>query len=269
MNPTRHAAFVLAYDQVDAQYQLTVQTVETVLAQDIGPLDLVLIDNGSTQRQTWDHFEMLRHLYLDREDETRIHTLPMRHNVAPVKIVNRVLAYLFALGHDKVLGCPNDVMLPPSFYRKLNEWPRGMVTASEIKDVNAYRDYMQTWNGEVKAASENTPMATTLVRKWFYDALIARDGMFFDENIFSYTSDCDLALRMASCGIHGIQLDLPYWHFSSACWKLLPAEDGRKITDQADVDRAYFQRKWGFACTAYEYGASAQDINFRGKAATA
>jgi hypothetical protein len=108
-------------------------------------------------------------------------------------------------------------------------------------------------------------MAVTLVRKWFHDALIARDGMYFDENMANYASDCDLALRMATCGLRGVKLSVPYWHYGSASHKLLPPEEGRKITDQANVDRAYFEKKWGFKCTDLEYGQSAQDINFKGE----
>ena len=56
-------------------------------------------------------------------------------------------------------------------------------------------------------------MAVMLTRKWAYDALIAKDGFFLDEGFFMYASDCDMALRMASCGIRGVQLDVPYWHY--------------------------------------------------------
>jgi GT2 family glycosyltransferase len=103
-----------------------------------------------------------------------------------------------------------------------------------------------------------------LLRKWVYDALIARDGYLFDPNIFLYVSDCDFALRLASCGIRGVQLDLQYFHYGSASHRMLPPEKARIITNQADIDRAYFEKKWGFKCDALEYGACAQDINFRG-----
>lgn len=262
---TRHAVILLAYDQVPEQHNLTVQALETVLKQDIGPLDLLLIDNGSPLETTRVHFQMLRDLYVDRMDETHIHTMPLKQNMPPVRVINRALNYWYMKGHSKVLCVPNDVMIPPNFYRLLNQWPRGLVTASEIRDVDEYFRHIAWWNSPVQAVSENTPMSATLVRKWFYDALVARDGMYFDEEMENYASDCDLALRMATCGLRGVQLNVPYWHYGSASWKLLPQDDGRKITDQADIDREYFFQKWGFRVFDEQYVASALDINFRGE----
>jgi hypothetical protein len=262
---TRHAVILLAYDQVPEQHNLTVQTLETVLKQDIGPLDLLLIDNGSPLETTRVHFQMLRDLYIDRMDETHIHTMPLKQNMPPVRVINRALSYWYIKGHSKVLCVPNDVMIPPNFYRLLNQWPRGLVTASEHRDPHHISLTGAFCEWDVQAISENTPMAVTLVRKWFYDALVARDGMYFDEEMENYASDCDLALRMATCGLRGVQLNVPYWHYGSASWKLLPQDDGRKITDQADIDREYFFQKWGFRVFDEQYVASALDINFRGE----
>jgi GT2 family glycosyltransferase len=112
--------------------------------------------------------------------------------------------------------------------------------------------------------NECTPMAVMLLRRWCYDALLARDGFFFDPRFFHYGSDCDFALRLASCGIRGVQLDVQYYHEGSATLKMAPPEERRKMDRQADVDRLKFIEKWGFPVTAYEYGACAADINFRG-----
>jgi len=51
---------------------------------------------------------------------------------------------------------------------------------------------------------------------------------------------------MHACGIHGIQLDIQCYHFSGASHRLAPPEISKAITDQADVDRAYFYSKYGF-----------------------
>ena len=37
-----------------------------------------------------------------------------------------------------------------------------------------------------------------------------REMDILDTGFFHYASDCDMALRMASCGIRGVQLDVPY-----------------------------------------------------------
>lgn len=261
----RHAVLFLAYDQVPEQSVLTVQAIETVLAQDIGPMDVLLIDNASTQGRTWEHFQMIRDLYIDREDETRVHTIRHRSNIAPLKIVNRALPYFFAMGHDKVLGVPNDVMLPPNFYRLLSSVPRGMVCASETREkafplVDA-----------ATIVSACTPMATTVIRKWFWEALKDEDGWLFDENMTHYASDCDLAVRMVLAGISGCQTDVPFWHYGSASHLLLPHQDGQVLRDQADRDRAYFRAKWGFAVDSWEYGHIDPNLqpNLKAKAVTA
>ena len=261
----RHAVIFMAYNQVHEQHSLTVEALESILAQDIGPLDILAIDNGSTFTPTWEHFQMIRDMYLDGLTEITFHCIHNRGNCSPVKMINRAIDYWFERGHEKVIFVPNDVILPKNFYRLMNAWPRGMVTASEIPTKNV----PEMVESQVVAVSECTPMATALVRKWFHDALVAKDGYFLDENFTHYASDCDMALRMASCGIRGVQLNIPYFHQGSASWRLLPtAEQQRAITDVADKDRAYFVKKWGFPVTDYEYGRLAQDINFRGKAAT-
>lgn len=108
-------------------------------------------------------------------------------------------------------------------------------------------------------------MAVALVRKWFYDSLIAKDGYFLDPRYTFYCSDCDMALRMAACGIRGVQLDLQYFHFGSASHKLAPPEIGDAIRREADADRRRFIEKWKFSVDSLEYGAMAQDLNFRGE----
>ncbi len=256
----RHAATMLAYDNVPEQHNLTVQALESLLAQDIGPLDILLIDNGSSVRATWEHFQMVRELYVERGDETRIHCIRNTENCSPVKLSNRALQYFWKMGHDKVLGIANDVILPPNFYRLANEWPRGVVCASMSGDPNFQK--FET----AHPVNECSPLAVTLLRKWAYDALVSKDGYFFDEGFFLYASDCDFALRIAACGIRAVQLNLQYWHHGSAHWRLLPQADGRKETEKADADRAYFVSKWNFPVTSYEYGALAADINFQGKA---
>lgn len=257
----RHAVVFMAYNQVYEQHSLTVEALESVFRQDIGPLDVLMIDNGSTFLPTWEHFQMVRDMHLDGLTATAVHCIRNRENYSPVKMANRALDYWFQRGHDKVLFVPNDVILPVNFYRLLNQWPRGIVTASQI-DTKAVPE---STADQVQAVSECTPMATAITRKWFYDALVAKDGYFLDEGYFHYASDCDFALRMAACGIRGVQLNLPYYHATSSSWRMLPTHEmQRKITDQADIDRAYFERKWGFKVDSLEYGQLPGNVNFRG-----
>ena len=167
-------------------------------------------------------------------------------------IWNEALGRLFGAvdsPYPYVLLVSSDVALPTNFYSEVLRWPRGVVTGAD--------------NGQVmppdplppaSPISEDMPMNVMLLRKWAYDALVARDGYFYDEGIFFYTSDCDLAVRFAQCGIRGVQLNAHYWHFGSASHRLAPADISHKINEQAERDRKYFEQKHGFACTSWEYG---------------
>ena len=152
--------------------------------------------------------------------ESHVYGAHYAKNVTPILIANKYLAELFTR-HEYVLGVPNDVILPENLYSQFLKWPRGIVTGSMTDNLNF------PLVEEAKAVNECTPMAVVFLRKWAYDALMARDGYFFDPKITIYVSDCDLALRLASCGIRGVQLDLQYYHYGSASHRMLPPEKAR------------------------------------------
>ena len=245
----RHAVFMLMYNTTEAQLELSKLALDSILLQDIGPLDIFVVNNGSTdETKTW-----LNSL---------IPSINVAHypvNRSPLKIANDFSKTIFTQ-HDKILGVPSDVILPSSCYRLMNEWPRGFVSATPIEDVPQFQPVATS----ARAISECTPMAIMLTRKWAYDAIVAKDGYFFDERFEHYASDNDLALRMAACGIRGVQLDIPVWHYRSASHRLAAPGIGKSITDKADADRRKFIEKWGFAVDSPQYGASAADINFKG-----
>ncbi len=246
-----HAVLMLVYNTTPAQCEITKHAIESVLAQDIGPLTFWIADNGSTDESTATYLENLR--------SKAVYVQSYSENKSPLAIANDMALVLFGLGYDKILGTPNDVILPPNAYRLMNQWPRGFICASQTDR----QDFPIL--GTASAVSENTPMAVMLTRRWAYDAVVAKDGYFLDEGFFHYASDCDLALRMAACGIRGIQLDLQYYHFGSASWRLAAGNLGKEMTSQADRDREYFERKWGFKVNSLEYGQLAgQGINWRG-----
>lgn len=229
----------------------TKMAVDSALAQDV-PIELVIVNNGSSDgTRQW-----VSDLSTLCGNVTAIH---MDRNESPIKIVNNLLPTLFA-NSDHVLGMPNDAKIPPNCYSEMLKWPRGFVCATDIGQNDPEIR-------PAKAVSENTPMAVMMVRKWAYEALIAKDGYFFDEGYFHYGSDCDLAVRMAACGIRGIQLDLPYYHFGSATLNKAHPYDRRCMEIQADEDRAYFERKWGFSLNSIEYGQRPADLNFKAECA--
>jgi GT2 family glycosyltransferase len=246
----KHAVIMLCYNQLS----LTQNAMASLLAQDIGPLDILVVNNGSTDGTG----EWLAEICRKPPQPHYVQGWHNPTNESPVAAGNRAAEHMFLRGYSKILGVANDVSLPPNAYRLMNQWRRGIVTASQTADPN-FPTVEST-----KAVSEHTPMAVMITRKWVWDALVSQDGYFLDEGYFNYASDCDLALRLASCGIRGIQLDLPYWHYGSATWKLTSPEDQRKAQLRADADREYFERKWGFKVDSSEYGRIAGDPNFKG-----
>lgn len=246
MNPV----LMVAYNNV----QLTERAIDSIAAQQ-EDLFLLVVNNGSNDGTK---------KYLNSLQEQNPIGVNVHHstkNQSPVMWANDMLKKVFTEGMQHALLLANDVVIPPDFYTELLKWPRGIVCASEVRslplpDMKPYR-----------AVSENTPMSAMLLRKWCYDAVVARDGFFFDEGYFHYASDCDLALRIASCGIRGIQLNVPYLHHSSSTIKNAFDEEAKDMIDQANLDRGYFVKKWGFPVDALEYGQCAQDINFRGEPA--
>ena len=249
----RNAVYLCAYNGLE----LTKQAIESALAQDVdGGVDLWLVNNGSTDGGA-------THAYLEElscsADPLEGSITHLSTNESPCVVANRMLGEIFAAGYGEVLTIPNDVILPSNLYREFLRWPRGVVTAS----MTDSRDHPQFATST--AVSENMPMCVVMWRHWAHDAIVERDGYFFDPRFAHYTSDCDLALRLSACGIHGIQLDLQYFHVGSASHKLAPQEVGDKMREQADIDRAAFVAKWGWPVTDHNYGQAAMDINFRGE----
>lgn len=245
----KNAVLMVTYNNL----ALTKEAVASVLAQDIlGGIYLWFVDNGSTDG-TWE--------WISEYEPPEPHEMLAQRsfeNISPIKIVNREIATLFSLGYDKVFGVPNDIVLPSNLFTQLDRWPRGIVTASQTDNPDF--PYFET----ATAVNTCTPMAVALIRKWVWQALVAKDGYFLDDGLWHYASDCDMALRMAACGITGVQLDIQYWHHCSASHRLAPQEDGDRMRKQADLDREYFQRKWNFSVSDPQYGERCGDINFKG-----
>jgi hypothetical protein len=250
MNP----AAMICYVTTETQFDLTREAVASVMRQDVdGGVVLWVHDNGSTLSRFWPWLNELPDLY-----PGRIHLSQSRENESPLRIGNRLMSRVFR-EDEYFLGVPNDVILPCNFYRELLKWPVGLVTAS----MTAEREFPRFESS--RAVSTHTPMAVGLFRKWMYDALMAKDGFFFDERYFHYASDLDLSLRMAACGVRGVQLDIQYFHSGSGSWRLADPETARQITSMADVDRARFVERWGFGVSDAAYGEACGDINFRGE----
>lgn len=248
---------LITYNNLD----LLQPAVASALAQTVPNLKLWIIDNGSTdETAAW-----LADLALT---EPRVCLTSYQINKSPVAVANAVLDALFSypgsVGQpacSHILTMPNDVVLPPQFYSELLACPRGVVTASMTSAMNLLDHPILP----ASAVNECTPMAVVLWRRWAWQAVTERYNYFLDPGFWHYASDCDLALRLAALGIHGVQLDLPFWHYGSAAWRLAEPRQQQAQLAQADRDREYFAAKWGWPVDDPRYTEAALDINFRGE----
>lgn len=248
MNPVT----MILFNTTAVQLKMAENAAISALHQDI-PTTLWIYNNGSTgPTGHW-----LRDLVEEYPERVTVSGSSM--NRSPVAVANEMMATLFKRGAEYILGLPGDVIVPTNFYSQCLRWPRGLVTASMTENVHF------PVVDEARAVSENTPMAVVLLRRWVYEALMAKDGFFFRESLYHYASDCDLALRLAACGIHGVQLDMPYFHAGSASLRLADPVTHLRMCGQADKDRETFIAKWNFAVHDDAYGRACGDINFRGE----
>ena len=128
----RHAVLFVCYNRTPEQLELSKLALNSVLAQDIGALDIHIVNNGS-DAATRDWIEGLTPFGCSSIGGRWLYRTHHESNRSPVAVSNEQLKIVFA-HHDKVLSVPNDVILPPNAYRLMNEWPRGFVSASLIED---------------------------------------------------------------------------------------------------------------------------------------
>ena len=97
-----------------------------------------------------------------------------------------------------------------------------------------------------------------LIRKWVYD----RVGPFDEKFEGAFCEDWDYHVRLHRAGVEAYCIDLPFWHFGSQTIKNSPSDQADAIARQADRNREYFFRKWGFRGATAEYYAQFSPDNF-------
>ncbi len=239
----RNAVFMMLYNTSAEQLALSQQALASILAQDIGPLVVYIVNNGSTTptRRWLDSLPALT------ENDHELVIVHSEQNNSPCQVSNTFAALIYEHGFDQILGVASDSILPPNLYRKLTERPEQMVAA------NMDGGWPPAIVDSPKRIHGDLHMAVMLTRRSAYDALLAQDGYFLDSGFFNYCSDCDLKLRMAKAGITTAQLDIRCWHYGGASHRLAHGIDTVAHRKQVDADRAYFDRKWGFAIGSPQY----------------
>ena len=211
---------------------LTRKAIRTFKAQDIyGGVYTLVINNDSTDGTSE---------YLSTErDISQMYFHP------PLSVAaswNRALTFVFRAGASYALVVNNDVELRSDTYRLLVEDGGGFVTAVGRRD----------WPEPGPMSTEKRPhpdFSCFLIRKEIYEKV----GPFDEQFLVAYAEDWDYHVRLHKAGITAYCIDLPFLHHGAQTIKMADLAEVRKIQIQAEKNREYFKKKWGFSGGSPEY----------------
>ncbi len=143
---------------------------------------------------------------------------------------------------DYCLVCNNDIILRNDTYQSLIEDGGEFVTAVAVADPIGIVGH---WR---KAPRPNPDFSCFLIRKSVWERVGG-----FDEHMKLYASDNDYHLRMHEAGIEAKTIGIPFYHVASGTLKYATPTEKSRIQRQADLDRAYFESKWGCEVGSVEY----------------
>jgi len=212
---------------------LTKTAIQSCLEQDIGDVQVVVMDNGSTDGVL---------SYLRSVPQVQVVYAPPPMGVTAMW--NEALEHLFGSGAEHVLVINNDVQLRSDTYRLLVQDGGSFVTS-----VGTSTDGAQFPGGTPTMARRPHPdFSCFLIRREAWEKV----GKF-DERMVIYCQDLDYHLRLHRAGIDAYCLDIPFYHYASGTLKSAEEGDRERILQQAQHDREQFKLKWGFEGGTDEY----------------
>jgi GT2 family glycosyltransferase len=215
---------------------LTRKALKSCQAQDIaGGADIFIIDNASTDGTA-------QFLQIQRGDIAHIHFDP------PLSVAeswNAMLNFVFNAGAEYAFVVNNDIELHPSSYQYLVEDGGGFITLVGVRQWPEHFDLPP----DPQKKRPHPDFSAYLIRKWVWDKV----GKFDEGFKIAYCEDADYDLRMYKAGIRACCLDFPYIHHGAMTIKNAELSEVRKIQAQAERNREYFKKKWGFAVGSEEY----------------
>ncbi len=219
--------------------ELTRKALQTFLAQDIGDVGVLFIANSPEDGT----MEML-----SAYPDPRIH---VSHHRSPLSVAaswNFGLRWIWKQGAECALVVNNDVELHPQTYRLLVEDGGPFVTAVGVKEREKY----EAWSGvPVESKRPHPDFSAYLIRRSTWNLVGP-----YDENFKgAFAEDWDMHCRLHEKGITAYCIDLPFLHHASQTVKLAQTDEQKRIQMQADANREYFKKKWGFAGGSPEYYA--------------
>lgn len=221
--------------------RLTMDSVNSCLAQDIGDVRLLIIDDASNDG-TEQYLRTLPALHRN------VYTYGHGRMQGVSKAWNSMLEHVFTRTVEPAphaLVVNNDIRLAPWFYRMLTARPELFVTGISVGRAE------ENVAPSVITTSPHPDFSAYLIRRECWE----RVGRF-DERMVFYASDGDMHIRMNRAGIRAVSTNIPFLHFRSSTLKLAPPEERDAFCRQADADRATFQSIYGFPMWGAEYDAA-------------
>lgn len=260
---------------------LTKRAIESFRAQDIGDVKILVVENDSSDNTA--------NFLATQPDLTVIYNKPQagvaggwnqalrwlmnpkwRTDVKPPMPMPPMCEY--------VLVCNNDVILRPDTFRHLVADGGGFVTAVGTRDPEKIKpvhmlsmplsDFAKVMYGGSVIASEGSrleylppdpsskrphpDMSCYLIRRHVWETV----GEFDENFIGGYGEDGDIHLRMHRAGITAWALELPFLHYGAQTVTNADQNERKRIQKQADLNRDYFAKKYGFRMGSDEYYAA-------------
>jgi GT2 family glycosyltransferase len=213
----------------------TRKSVPDMLGQDIGDVEVLLIDNGSSDgtadwARAWTD-RGVRHL---RFAEPR----------SVARSWNIGLTWVFSQGCDYALVVNNDVRLRPDTYRLLVADGGEFVTGVGEQD----RGCLET-GVEPASRRPHPDFSCYVIRKSVWDKV----GQFNEECAVAYTEDSDYHIRMHRAGVEARCIGVPFWHEGAGTIKQASRTEADIIRLAADENRRKFAELYGFEVGSEEY----------------
>ncbi len=209
---------------------LTRAALKTFLAQDIGDIQVLFLDNSAMDGTgPW-----LRSIADDRVNF--IYSNPPKSVAASW---NTMLKWVFSTGAEYALSVNNDVELRPDTFRWLLADGADFVTAVGTTEKEKIAPpYLPPDPTKKRPHPDHSCF---LIRKRAWDIVGP-----FDENFEgAYCEDLDNHIRLHKAGIKAEALELPFYHVKSATINTADQALRDEISAKAQRNRDYFQKKWG------------------------
>jgi len=213
---------------------LTKNAVRSFLAQDIGDVKLLLVDNACTDGTaqwiaTTPHYSM---------------HFTEQQSVA--YCWNQGLAWLFSHGAEYVLVANNDIEISPSTFRLLVEDGGDFVTAVGV----SAREQMTGAVLEPEKRRNHPDFSAYLIRKKVFDQV-----QFDEAYKGGYVEDAQFHLDMFRAGIPAYCIGVPFYHVASGTMKSATPSEQKRIAEQAEKNRELFYKRHGARVGTPEYYA--------------